>query len=57
MDVHGIAYNEINIEQDPKAAHLVMKYNDGKRRVPTLHIGGAYYGNPPLRDLGRLLGV
>ena len=57
MDEHGIAYNEINIEQSPQAAQLVMQHNEGKRRVPTLHIDGRYYGNPPIRDLGRLLGV
>ncbi|GIW30580.1 MAG: NrdH-redoxin [Meiothermus sp.] len=32
----GLPFQEINIEQDPIAAELVMKVNNGKRSVPTL---------------------
>jgi len=38
---HGIAYEEIDIEQHPEAAELVMKHNDGMRKVPTLDVEGA----------------
>ena len=37
---HGIAYEEIDIEQRPEAAEIVMKLNDGMRKVPTLDVEG-----------------
>lgn len=36
LDSKGIAYEEINIEQDEAAAEYVMSVNGGKRSVPTL---------------------
>ena len=35
----GIAFEEINIEQDPQAAEFVMSVNGGRRSVPTLVSG------------------
>ncbi|WP_309571221.1 glutaredoxin domain-containing protein [Deinococcus sp.] len=35
----GIAYEEINIEQDAQAAEYVMSVNGGRRSVPTLVSG------------------
>lgn len=35
----GIAFVEINIEQDEQAAEYVMSVNGGKRSVPTLVSG------------------
>ena len=36
----GIAYEEIDIEQNPEAAGIVMRLNDGMRKVPTLDLEG-----------------
>ena len=36
----GIAYQEIDIEQHPEAAGIVMKLNGGMRMVPTLDVEG-----------------
>jgi mycoredoxin len=36
----GIAYEEIDIEQRPEAAEIVMRFNDGMRTVPTLDVEG-----------------
>jgi mycoredoxin len=36
----GIAYEEIDIEQHPDAAGIVMRLNDGMRKVPTLDVEG-----------------
>lgn len=36
LDKYGIAYQEINIENDDAAATFVMEANNGKRSVPTL---------------------
>ncbi|WP_328357336.1 mycoredoxin [Streptomyces sp. NBC_00457] len=38
MDREGIAYNEINIEQDPESAAFVEKANGGNQTVPTVLI-------------------
>ena len=36
----GIAYEEVDIEQRPEAAGIVMGLNDGMRKVPTLDVEG-----------------
>ena len=36
----GIVYEEVDIEQDPEAAGIVMRLNDGMRKVPTLDVEG-----------------
>lgn len=36
MDREGIAYREVNIEDDPDAAAFVMSVNGGNRTVPTV---------------------
>lgn len=36
MDREGIAYDEVNIEQDEAAADFVMSVNGGNRTVPTV---------------------
>ena len=36
----GIAFEEINIEENPQAAEYVMQVNEGRRSVPTLEYGG-----------------
>ncbi|MCP9944667.1 mycoredoxin [Streptomyces somaliensis] len=36
LDREGIAYTEVNIEQDPESAAFVEKVNDGNQTVPTV---------------------
>ena len=43
----GIAFQEVNIEDSPEAAALVMKVNDGRRKVPTIEIDGRYFSCSP----------
>lgn len=47
LDKHGIAYEEINIENSPEAAELVMSINAGKRKVPTFVVGEDAFHNSP----------
>ena len=54
---NAVPFDEIDIEQDESAVRLVMEKNDGKRRVPTFEIDGAYYGNPSIPELAHVLGV
>lgn len=39
LDRKGLAYEEINIEQNEGAAEYVMSVNGGRRSVPTLQYG------------------
>ena len=53
----GIAFAEVNIEDDPAAAEFVMKHNEGNQTVPTVVFpDGAVRTNPSLRDVKALLG-
>ncbi|WP_175412209.1 mycoredoxin [Streptomyces sp. TRM64462] len=36
LDREGIAYTEVNIEQDPESAAFVEKVNNGNQTVPTV---------------------
>lgn len=52
MGREGIAYLEVDIEQDPEAAAFVENINSGNQTVPTLLFSdGTTMTNPPLRDV------
>lgn len=61
LEREGIAYTEINIEQDPASAALVESVNDGNQTVPTLlvtPVGGGEpvaMTNPSLRQVQAAL--
>lgn len=58
LDAHGVAYEEINIEQSPEAMREVMRINNGRRSVPTILIeGGATLTEPSDRALAQALGI
>ena len=46
----GIAYEEIDIEQRPEAAGVVMRLNDGIRKVPTLDVEGKIVSGDKFND-------
>lgn len=43
----GVAYREVNIEEDEAAEEIVLKANDGLRKVPTLEVNGRYFACSP----------
>jgi mycoredoxin len=43
----GVAYHEVNIEEDEAAEEIVLKANDGLRKVPTLKVNGRYFACSP----------
>lgn len=43
----GVEFREVDIEKDPSAEEIVMKANDGRRKVPTMEIGGRYFACSP----------
>ncbi|GLW69047.1 hypothetical protein Kpho02_13460 [Kitasatospora phosalacinea] len=60
LDREGIAYSEINIEQDPASAAYVESVNDGNQTVPTVVVVSAsgeqsVMTNPSLRQVQAAL--
>jgi len=52
LDRDGIAYDVVDIEQDPSAADLVMSVNGGNQTVPTLvYPDGTAQTNPSLAQV------
>jgi mycoredoxin len=47
MKERGVEFREVNIEEDDAAADLVIRMNHGKRKVPTLEMGGRYFACSP----------
>ncbi|WP_328932614.1 MULTISPECIES: mycoredoxin [unclassified Streptomyces] len=63
MDREGIAYTEINIEQDPASAAFVEKANGGNQTVPTVVVvpsngtPESVMTNPSLAQVKQALGA
>jgi mycoredoxin len=52
MERAGIAYVEVDIENDPAAAELVMSVNGGNQTVPTVVFSdGSALANPSLAQV------
>ncbi|MER5883551.1 mycoredoxin [Streptomyces sp. NPDC001941] len=62
MDREGIAYDEINIEQDTDSAAFVEKANGGNQTVPTVLVRSeagteSVMTNPSLAQVKQALGA
>ncbi|GAB4063017.1 mycoredoxin [Angustibacter speluncae] len=56
LDREGIAYAEVNIEQEPGAAEYVQEVNGGNQTVPTvLFPDGSALTNPSLAQVKAAL--
>ncbi len=52
LDREGIAYEVVDIEQQPEAAELVERVNNGNQTVPTLvYSDGTAQTNPSVADV------
>lgn len=52
LDREGIAYDVVDIEQDPASADLVMQVNNGNQTVPTLvYRDGTAQTNPSVKQV------
>ena len=52
LDREGIAYDVVDIEQEPAAADLVMRVNNGNQTVPTLvYADGTAQTNPSVAQV------
>jgi mycoredoxin len=43
----GVEFREVNIEEDESGEEIVIRANNGKRKVPTLEVGGRYFACSP----------
>ena len=44
---HGVEFQEVKIEEDAEAEEIVLRANNGKRKVPTLKVGERYFACSP----------
>lgn len=52
LKTEGIAYTEVDIEQDPAAAEFVMSVNGGNQTVPTVKFpDGSALTNPSIKQV------
>lgn len=42
-----VAFQEINIDKSPEDEALVLRVNNGRRKVPTFEVDGRYFSNSP----------
>ena len=58
LNAVGITFDEVDIEQVPDAADIVMKVNNGNQTVPTLVFDdGTAMTNPSVAKVREKLGV
>jgi glutaredoxin len=43
----GVEFVEVNIEGNPEAEGLVLRVNNGRRKVPTIQVGDRYFACSP----------
>lgn len=43
----GVQFREVNIDQTPGAEEIVLRANDGKRKVPTMEVDGRFFSMSP----------
>jgi glutaredoxin len=43
----GVEYDGIDIDESPEAEDLVLRVNDGRRKVPTFEVDGRYFACSP----------
>lgn len=47
LEERGVAYEPINIEENPAAVELIVEKNDGKRKIPTFEVNGRWFTVSP----------
>lgn len=47
MRERGVQFREVNIDETPGAEAIVLKVNDGRRKVPTIQVDGRFFACSP----------
>lgn len=42
-----VTFREVNIDEAPEAEELVLRVNNGRRKVPTIEVEGRYFACSP----------
>ena len=42
-----ISFEEIDVDEDPDAEELVLRVNEGRRKVPTVEVDGRFFACSP----------
>jgi glutaredoxin len=43
----GVEFREVDIDEDEESEELVLRVNNGRRKVPTLKVGERYFACSP----------
>jgi mycoredoxin len=57
LNVQGVPYTFIDVDQDPEAAKKVREWNRGHMSTPTLDIEGRIVTEPSDKELAEILGI
>ncbi len=44
---HGLEFDTVDIDESPDAEEVVLRVNDGRRRVPTFEVDGRFFACSP----------
>ena len=55
LDRKGIAYEFVDVDQNEGASEKVIRFNNGKRRIPMVEIGDETLSVPTADELDRYL--
>jgi len=47
LEERGVRYAEVNIDEMPEAEEVVLRVNNGRRKVPTILVNGRYFSCSP----------
>jgi thioredoxin reductase (NADPH) len=47
---NGLEYEGIDIDESPDAEEVVLRVNDGRRKVPTFEVDGRYFACSPFNS-------
>jgi glutaredoxin len=47
LNERGIEYEEVDVDEDPDAEELILRVNEGRRKIPTIEVAGRYFACSP----------
>jgi thioredoxin reductase (NADPH) len=47
LEQQGIAYEGVDVDESEEGEELVMRVNDGRRKVPTFELNGRFFACSP----------
>ena len=47
LSERGIAFREVDIDETPEAEAIVLRVNNGRRKIPTIEMDGRFFACSP----------